>query len=68
MPIYEYICSTCGNAFEKQLHFNDNISQIPCPNGHKQTKRQISKPIIVFKGSGFYINDSRKSTNPQKNN
>jgi len=61
MPIYEYICQACGHSFEKQLNFSDDINHVQCPQGHQQTKRLFSKPSIVFKGSGFYINDSRKS-------
>ena len=61
MPTYEYICHTCGKSFEKQMHFGDNIDQVECPVGHEHTKRVFSKPSIVFKGSGFYVTDSRKS-------
>ena len=66
MPTYEYICQTCGNSFEKQLHFSDDIDHVQCPEGHDQTKRLFSKPSIVFKGSGFYVNDSRKSKKASK--
>jgi putative FmdB family regulatory protein len=66
MPIYEYICNTCGISFEKQLHFGDDIDHVTCPQGHRQTKRIFSKPSIVFKGSGFYVTDSRKSASQSK--
>ena len=66
MPIYEYICQACDNSFEKQLNFSDDINHVPCPQGHQQTKRLFSKPSIVFKGSGFYVNDSRKSKKAEK--
>lgn len=58
MPIYEYECITCGNIFEKRQSFNDE-PRADCPNGHPDTRRLIAAPAIVFKGSGFYINDSR---------
>ncbi len=58
MPIYEYECLTCGITFEKRQSFSDE-TRADCPNGHKETRRLISAPAIVFKGSGFYINDSR---------
>ena len=59
MPIYEYECLTCGTAFEKRQSFHEAPSA-DCPNGHPETRRLLSTPAIVFKGSGFYINDSRK--------
>ncbi len=58
MPIYEYECLTCGDIFEKRQSFNDE-PKADCPNGHAETRRLIAAPAIVFKGSGFYINDSR---------
>ena len=58
MPIYEYACQTCGLTFEKRQSFNDE-PKADCPNGHEETRRLIVAPAIVFKGSGFYINDSK---------
>ncbi len=62
MPIYEYECLTCGAMFEKRQSFSDK-PQADCPNGHADTRRLLSAPAIVFKGSGFYINDSKSSKN-----
>jgi putative FmdB family regulatory protein len=62
MPIYEYECLTCGNTFEKRQSFNEE-PQADCPNGHEETRRLLSAPAIVFKGSGFYINDSKSGKN-----
>ena len=58
MPMYEYECSTCGTVFEKRQGFYDE-PKADCPNGHSETQRLIVVPAIVFKGSGFYINDSK---------
>jgi putative FmdB family regulatory protein len=58
MPIYEYECQTCGIHFEKRQSFNDE-PHADCPNGHAETRRLLAAPLIVFKGSGFYVNDSR---------
>lgn len=60
MPIYEYECLTCGVTFEKRQSFSDE-PKADCPNGHAQTRRLLAAPAIVFKGSGFYINDSKAS-------
>jgi len=62
MPIYEYECLTCGTTFEKRQSFSDKPIAA-CPNGHDDTRRLLSAPAIVFKGSGFYINDSKGSKN-----
>ena len=62
MPIYEYQCKTCGITFEKRQSFSDNPTAA-CPNGHSETQRLLSAPLIVFKGSGFYINDSKSTKN-----
>ena len=60
MPIYEYECLTCGTTFEKRQSFNEP-PEADCPQGHGETRRLLSAPAIVFKGSGFYINDSKGS-------
>lgn len=60
MPIYEYECLTCGVTFEKRQSFSDE-PKANCPNGHVETRRLLAAPAIVFKGSGFYINDSKAS-------
>lgn len=61
MPIYEYECTTCGLHFERRQSFQDTALP-PCPNGHNGVHRLFSAPGIVFKGSGWYVNDSRKSS------
>jgi putative FmdB family regulatory protein len=58
MPIYEYECLTCGLTFEKRQSFSEE-PKANCPNGHAETRRLLAAPAIVFKGSGFYINDSK---------
>lgn len=66
MPIYEYECLTCGATFEKRQSFSDTpVAQ--CPNGHADTRRLLSAPAIVFKGSGFYINDSKTASKQSAN-
>jgi putative FmdB family regulatory protein len=61
MPIYEYACEDCGHHFERFQSVQDApIRQCPQCSGRV---RKIFHPVgIVFKGSGWYITDSRKST------
>jgi putative FmdB family regulatory protein len=61
MPIYEYEGLTCGNIFEKRQSFSE-APIASCPNGHPETRRLLSTPAIVFKGSGFYVTDSKNGS------
>jgi putative FmdB family regulatory protein len=61
MPVYEYECNTCGVHFERRQPYHD--ASLPgCPNGHPLVHRVYSVPRIVFKGSGWYVTDSRKQS------
>ncbi len=60
MPIYEYKCERCGTATDIKHGFKESPSEA-CPNcGSRDLKRIFNAAGIVFKGSGFYVNDSRK--------
>jgi putative FmdB family regulatory protein len=61
MPTYVYACDSCGVQFEKFQSFKEAPLQ-DCPECRKETIRRVFQPVgIVFKGSGWYINDSRSS-------
>lgn len=63
MPIYEYECVSCGDNFEKRQSFSDE-PKADCPTCEStDTRRLISSPAIVFKGSGFYVTDHKNGTN-----
>ena len=62
MPTYEYQCGTCGNRFEKFQSFSDEPIKV-CPECGNPVKKVFSPAGIIFKGSGWYINDSKKATN-----
>jgi putative FmdB family regulatory protein len=59
VPLYDYKCSSCGNQYELREGF-DAPSRQPCPKCGNEAKRVLHPPPIVFKGSGFYITDSKK--------
>ena len=62
MPTYEYECLSCGKSFEAF----QSMSEAPlaaCPSCGKKVRRVIHGGTgVIFKGSGFYVNDSRKSS------
>jgi putative FmdB family regulatory protein len=63
MPTYVYACDGCGKGFEKFQSFKDAPLQT-CPHCSQDTIRRVFQPVgIVFKGSGWYITDSRNATN-----
>jgi putative FmdB family regulatory protein len=59
MPIYEYECERCSLRFELKRRFSDNGSGF-CPQCGSEAHRVFSPVPIIFKGSGFYVTDSRK--------
>lgn len=60
MPTYVYACDACGNQFEQFQSFKESPLDV-CPCGQQGKVRRVFQPVgIVFKGSGWYINDSRK--------
>jgi len=63
MPTYDYECRTCGHSFETFQSMSDDSLTI-CPEcGKPQLRRLISGGTgVIFKGSGFYVNDSRKKS------
>src|SRR5512132_429969 len=61
MPTYVYACDSCGNQFERFQSFKDDPLQT-CPSCAGAVRRVFQPVGIVFKGSGWYITDSRKSS------
>lgn len=60
MPLYEYECRSCGTVTDIRHGFDESVSEA-CPACGGELMRRFSPTGIVFKGSGFYITDSRKS-------
>ena len=61
MPTYEYECLSCQTRFERSQRFSDP-PVAECPECGGAVRRVLYPAGIVFKGSGWYITDSRKST------
>jgi putative FmdB family regulatory protein len=62
MPTYQYACTNdeCGLRFERVQAFTDDpISS--CPDCTQRVRKVYGSVGVVFKGSGFYRNDSRNT-------
>lgn len=58
MPLYDYKCAKCQETTEVRHGFKETYWE-PCPKCGGKLNRVFNPAGIVFKGSGFYINDSR---------
>ena len=58
MPTYTYRCDTCGHQFEAVQRFSD-AALTECLECGASIRRVIQPVGVVFKGSGWYITDSR---------
>ena len=58
MPTYAYACTDCDHSFETVQSFSDD-SLTECPECHGRLRKVYANVGVVFKGSGFYRNDSR---------
>jgi len=62
MPVYTYRCRECGQELEARQKFSDDpLEACPQCGAAAGLFRVIQAAGVVFKGSGFYINDSRGS-------
>ena len=67
LPLYEYVCSQCGQHIEKIQKFSDH-PLTKCEKCGGKLKRLVSSPAIQFKGSGWYVTDySRKPSGATAN-
>ncbi len=65
MPIYEYECGACHFRFERKQRFDEEPVGI-CPQCQGKARRVFHSVPIIFKGSGFYITDSRQGSGIEK--
>ena len=62
MPTYEYACTSCGHHLEVFQSFSEE-PLASCPSCGGDLRKVFGSIGIVLKGSGFYRNDSRTSSN-----
>jgi putative FmdB family regulatory protein len=61
MPLYDYRCRKCGHTVEIRHGFDDVYDDV-CSACGDPMSRVFNPAPIVFRGSGFYINDSRSKS------
>ncbi|MGH3545348.1 MAG: FmdB family zinc ribbon protein [Mycobacteriales bacterium] len=62
MPTYQYVCTSCARQLEAVQSFSD-AALAGCPQCNGSLRKVFSSVGVVFKGSGFYRNDSRDAVN-----
>jgi putative FmdB family regulatory protein len=60
MPIYEYECEKCHSRFELKRSFGED-GGANCPECRGKACRIFTSVPVIFKGSGFYVTDNKKS-------
>ncbi len=60
MPVYEFECTCCPSRFELKRSFKDE-EPVRCPRCGGKARKLFSPVPIIFKGSGFYVTDSKGS-------
>ena len=65
MPTYEYACKDCGEHLEVVQSFKDD-ALTECGRCGGSLRKVFSAAGIIFKGSGYYVTDSRKAPSSDK--
>jgi putative FmdB family regulatory protein len=60
MPLYDYACTACGRVHEVRHGFDEAYDR-PCEACGAPLRRIFNPAPVLFKGSGFYVTDSRRS-------
>jgi putative FmdB family regulatory protein len=58
VPTYAYACTMCAHRFEAHQSFTEASLSV-CPECCGRLRKVFPSVGVVFKGSGFYRNDSR---------
>ncbi len=61
MPLYDYACTRCGRIREVRHGFDEAFAA-PCESCGAPLRRVFNAAPVLFKGSGFYVTDSRGSS------
>jgi putative FmdB family regulatory protein len=62
VPTYDYQCDACRVTYELRQGFDAESSHTCEECGKGVARRVLTAPRVVFKGSGWYVTDSRKGS------
>lgn len=65
MPTYEYECDDCHFCFDRKQRFSEE-PVAACPKCQGKACRVIHSTPVIFRGSGFYVTDSRGVSDSKK--
>ena len=65
MPIYDYVCGSCGHRFEVFRGINE-AGPHQCPECGGPVARAFAPPTIHFKGTGWAKTDRRATSAPAR--
>ena len=67
MPIYEYVCATCGKKSDHLMRMSDP-DPTECPTcGPATMTRAVSAPQFRLAGGGWYETDFKKDGDKKRN-
>jgi putative FmdB family regulatory protein len=64
MPLYDYACVQCGQTQEVRHGFDEPYAG-KCAGCGAPLRRVFNPAPVLFKGSGFYVTDSRRTGSPK---
>ena len=69
MPTYDYECKKCGHRLEAFQYFSEKPLK-KCPACGKRSLNRLigTGAAVIFKGSGFYETDYKRSRASSKSN
>jgi len=62
MPLYEYHCNDCGEAFEKLVRFSEADIAPACPNCESMDTSKLISTIVPFLNSESNVANSSSSS------
>jgi putative FmdB family regulatory protein len=66
VPTYSYACTECDNRFDAVQAFSED-ALTTCEKCSGRLRKLFGSVGVVFKGSGFYRNDSREAAKTSSN-
>lgn len=59
MPTYEFKCPVCSSPKPVTQPIDQDLMAPSCDQCQVPMQRNWSAPLAIFKGDGFYVNDSK---------